>query len=224
MRQVTSLLLAIGAISCWPLLAPAISQTHASPAPISQSSVGQENLIAPNEQVSAKLAEYDRTRVARLLLEAGDAATRRFPEAAADPALRLQLARQRIAGWLAILTTLKRDIDPSFNPDDKPFMNVEPPPSPDGGQLPAGISPREIADPKARATYIAEIEKNGERLEKFGLMARLIATHSKIMEKALRSMLDTHQTLGLPLAAIRASAAAADITQADRDTILEEFR
>ncbi|MBV8913251.1 MAG: hypothetical protein JOZ05_09460, partial [Acetobacteraceae bacterium] len=124
--------------------------------------------------------------------------------------------RQRVAGWVAILARLKRDMDPQFDPAKPPSRNVAPPPMASGAQLPPGASPNDIKDPDARQAYIAAIEQNRQRIADYGKNTKLYQAHEVIIERAPPSIADANKTLGLPMHDIEAIIAAADITNADR--------
>ncbi len=104
--------------------------------------------------------------------------------------------------------------------DKKPPMNVSPPPSPSGAQLPPGVNPRDVKDPATRSAYVALIEKNRQRLARYGADARLFEAHAALLERAVPSVRDAQATLGLPTAEIVAMVQAADIAPADRAALL----
>jgi len=175
-------------------------------------------LVEPEPDVAAKLAEYDTTREPLALKEAADAAALHDGQAPPNPSLALPLARQRVASWLAILARFKRDLDPTFNPNDKPVMRIRPP-GPDGLQYAPGVDPKDVKDPAMREAYIAAIEANRERIANFGRNAKLFEAHRIVLERARPSVADAHHTLGLPVEEINAMLLAADILPPDRDAL-----
>jgi len=55
-------------------------------------------------------------------------------------------------------------IDPKWDPNDLPLMNV---PTPRASGQPSGVVPEAIKDPKLRAEYEAAIEKNRQKAERY---------------------------------------------------------
>lgn len=215
-------MLAAASIALWLTAhpAPAFMQTETKASPMSQTDPAPDGLTAPDAEVSEKLAEYDNSLAPLALKEAADAASLHDGQLSPDPSLADPLARQRVAGWLAILERLKRDLDPEFDPANPPRRRVTPPPTASGAQLPPGVNPDDIKDPEARQVYIAAIKQNAERIAAFGRNSKLYQAHAVIIERAPPSISDTHQTLGLPIEDIEAMITRADITSADRDVLL----
>jgi len=73
-----------------------------------------------------------------------------------------QLRREQATLWLHAWRRLQRVIDPNWDPDDLPMINV---PAPDG--FPAGVAPEAVEDPQARARYKAAIVANREKAAKY---------------------------------------------------------
>lgn len=170
--------------------------------------------------VTAKLEEYERTRAPLTLNEAADAAALHDQESPPDPSLALQLARQRVAGWLTILEIINHDLPPGFDPEEPPEMTVSPPPDASGAQLPPGVSPNAVKDPAARQAYIEAIEQNRTRFAEHRRASKLAEAHEVILERAEPSILDAHTTLGLPLEEIRTLVESADLRSSDRTALL----
>ena len=169
--------------------------------------------------IARSLAEYDASRALAPLRKAADDAALHDGEAPPDPATGLSMARMRVATWIAILSRFKRDIDPDFDPDHPPSMNIVPP-GEHGDQYAPGVSPQDVKDPEMRRQYIVAIEKNRERLQNFGATVKLKEAHRQVVESAASSIADARHTLGLPLAEITAMLDRADITRADRKALL----
>lgn len=175
---------------------------------------------APDPEVTAKLEEYDRTRSPNSLREAADAAALHDGQAAPDAGAGPALGRQRVAGWLAIVGRIERDLPPGFDPANKPTISVAPPPSASGAQLPPGVDPRNVADPAARQAYIAAIQANRERLASFDRDAKLHQARASVLERAAASIADARQTLGLDPAEIQAMVTEAALTPGDRAALI----
>ena len=190
---------------------------------MSETDPAANEITPPDAAVSEKLA--GRTmRVARkplALKEAADAASLHDGQAAPDPAHADSLARQRLAGWLAILERLEAGYaDPDFDPAKAPPRRVVPPPSKSGTQLPPGVNPEDVKDPEARRAYIAAIQQNAERTAAYARNAALYQARAVIIDRAPASIADAHRTLGLPVAEAEAMITGADITDADKDALL----
>ena len=59
---------------------------------------------------------------------------------------RLEARREVMLVWLAVLDTLQRAKDPTFDPNDLPMINLSPPPGSSGVSYPAGINPKSIPE------------------------------------------------------------------------------
>ena len=185
--------------------------------------MSQTIAIAPDPAVAAKLAEYDRSRTLEALREAADAAALHDGEVLPDPAAAHTMARARVADWIAILARPKRDLDADFDPDNQPATTISPP-GKFGSQYPPGIDPSRVKDPEMRAAYIIAIEKNRLAIKNYGSNYKLYEVHQTIIERAAASVRDAHQTLGMPTAEIAEMLKSADITLADRTTLLAAAR
>jgi hypothetical protein len=74
------------------------------------------------------------------------------------------LRQQKAELWLAARRRVAASVDPAFDFDDRPFINV---PTPTGSHVPAGSSPQSIKDPKLRAEYERAIAKNSAKAQRF---------------------------------------------------------
>ncbi len=77
--------------------------------------------------------------------------------------------RAKLELWLKAIDTLDQVIDPSFDPNDVPQINVAPP---NGVALDAGVSPSEIKDDKVREQYEAAIRANAAKAESYRLQQK----------------------------------------------------
>jgi len=75
-------------------------------------------------------------------------------------ALRGQKARL----WLAAWRRVNAEIDPSFNFDDRPYINV---PTPAGSGVPSGSVPESIKDVKLRTEYERAIAENSAKIQRY---------------------------------------------------------
>lgn len=85
--------------------------------------------------------------------------------------------------WLTRIEKIRAVIDPHWNPDDRPMINIE---VPEG--LPMGTSPKGIHDKKLLADYEARLEENRRKTERYNQQLevhRLLAELSRRMEEDL---------------------------------------
>jgi hypothetical protein len=75
---------------------------------------------------------------------------------------KLRLAKTKL--WLEAWRRVSGSIDPNFDFEDLPLMNVSPP---NGVALPPGISPESIRDPKLRRDYETAIVQNAAKATRF---------------------------------------------------------
>jgi hypothetical protein len=169
-------------------------------------------------EVASILARYDQSRDPQLLGDAADQITREDGSAPPDPAQAAPAAHERLALWLDLFSRFKRDLDPGFDPD-KPPPNRVLPPKMNGMQLPPGVPPSSIPDPELRKKYEYDIEHNQERLDRFAEQLKLHEAHQSLVERAVESLKDARETLGLKQQDIDAALAKADIAPADRDAL-----
>ncbi|MGC1485326.1 MAG: hypothetical protein WA789_16155 [Candidatus Acidiferrum sp.] len=74
--------------------------------------------------------------------------------------LRLQKAQLLLEAW----RQLTDSVDTNFNFDDRPELNV---PAPAGSNVPSGISPEAIKDPKLRSEYEGAIARNSAKARRY---------------------------------------------------------
>lgn len=168
--------------------------------------------------VSAILSRYDQSRDPPLLDDAADQIVREDGSVPPDPAQAAAAGHERLTLWLDVFSRFKRDLDPQFDPD-KPPPNRVLPPKIDGMQLMPGVSPSQIPDPELRKKYEYDIAHNQERLEQFAIQLKLHEAHQSLLERAVESLKDARETLGLKPQDIEAALAKADITPADREAL-----
>ena len=74
--------------------------------------------------------------------------------------LRKQTAELSLAAWKRVAS----NIEPTFDVNDRPLLNV---PAPQGSGVPSGSSPESIRDPKLRAEYEAAIKANSSKARRY---------------------------------------------------------
>jgi hypothetical protein len=106
-------------------------------------------------------------------LEAADVAVGNIPEPGTDKTVR----REKTKALFNLLAAIDQNIDPSFddphNPENQIFLNLVPPPTPEGIWYPSGVDPNDIKDPKTRAQYEAAIKRNDEKIARLNFQTRL---------------------------------------------------
>ena len=86
---------------------------------------------------------------------------------------RAQLTRREVLeAWLQVLAAVDGSLDLAFDPADVPGGNLIPPPS-GGVGYPAGVDPKAISDPQARAAYEAALTKNRKKADSYNLQTQL---------------------------------------------------
>jgi len=117
-------------------------------------------------RAAAQLAEFEKEKVPEKLQAAADQLAEVDLSKESEGLKRLALRRETLQLWLTLLAQIDGNLDPTFNPNDMPAVNVVPPPSA-GAQYPPGIDPSAIADPQARRQYEAAIKQNRDKAERF---------------------------------------------------------
>ena len=137
-----------------------------------QSAAESEQLrtIRPYNQVDAHLTAFDRIRDTADL-DKVSALTREIWNGQTEGVDNWRLLRRaQLDAWLKLLDRVEKSIDPAFDPEDVPQINVAPPP---GAHVRAGADPKSIKDPKVRQEYEVLIEKNREKAENYRLQKTL---------------------------------------------------
>ena len=99
---------------------------------------------------------------------------------------RLRQREQCLAAWLRLIQTVDSNLDPTFDPNDVPPLNVAPPPLKNGTKLWPGADPALIDDPKAREEYEKAIKENREKQEKALIQPQLRELDPQMMQKAAK--------------------------------------
>ena len=175
---------------------------------------------AIRSEATATLRRYDETRQAAMLQQAGDQISRDDGTAPPDPALARRIGQDRVVLWAELLARFKRDLDPDFDPDNAPTMQIMPP-LVGNMQLPPGVPPSAITDPALRHKYEQDIAANKTRIARYAEQNRLHEAHVAMLERAEDSVRDAHDKLGLSAEEIRAALAKGDILPNDREALLK---
>ncbi len=78
--------------------------------------------------------------------------------------------------WLQIWQRTEKELDPDFNPEDVPEINIAPPAE---TGLPAGVDPSEIEDPELRRIYENDLRKNNEKTQYYNEQWKLRSLHEQ---------------------------------------------
>lgn len=100
-----------------------------------------------------------------------------------DKRLRDTQREQSLGLWLKLIRTIDGSLDPTFDPNDVPPLNVAPPPLKNGTKLWPGADPALIDDPKAREKYEKAIKENRAKQEKALIQPQLQELDPQVMQK-----------------------------------------
>jgi hypothetical protein len=127
------------------------------------------------KQIEAYLSKFDAEQDSYVLAPA-----RRLLEsvqwrAERDPTRRAEVRARSLTGWLRLLAILDGFLDPAFDKDDVPVLNISPPSyAGEGGvDLMPDTDPDLIVDPAVRAQYVAAVAANREKQKRYALQATL---------------------------------------------------
>ena len=98
---------------------------------------------------------------------------------------RLALRQETLQLWLRLLAAIDKNLDPRFDPNDRPRVSVTPPPS-GGAQYPPGADPSVIKDPQARKQYEAAIKQNRDKAANYRLQTKLRRLDEKLTPQVER--------------------------------------
>ncbi len=98
--------------------------------------------------------------------------------------------------WLAAWRRVAGSINPTFNFDDRPLLNVLPPLA---TGLPAGVSPESIKDPKLRAEYEAAIADNSAKAQRYSDQQYLKQNAARFFAEAERYLVSAYSRSPLDL-------------------------
>lgn len=97
-----------------------------------------------------------------------------------DEAAWKDLRREKAQFLLEAWVRVSKAIDPSFDFDHRPLLNVAPPPS---TGLPAGISPSSVKNPQLRAAYEHAIAQNRAKIEQYNQQSWLKLNGPRIFKE-----------------------------------------
>jgi hypothetical protein len=99
------------------------------------------------------------------------------------------LREQKAQVWLTAWRRVEDSIDPKFNFDDWPLLNVQAPP---GSGVPSGASPDSIKDEKLRAEYERAIAENSAKSLKYNDQYWLKRNAQRFYDEAERYLINAY--------------------------------
>lgn len=139
----------------------------------------EKHLEKASELVKAFAKEKEPERLREAAIELENIDLRRIYEA--KP--RRKLRAEAMEVWLAVIQTIDKNLDPTFDPDDVPTMKVMPPKLKDGTQLPPGADAKAIDDPQARQEYEKAVKANRAKQESYLIQSQLAELNETITAK-----------------------------------------
>ena len=136
-------------------------------------------------RAAALVAEFEKEKDPEKLQGAADLLAEVDLSKEAEGLKRLALRRETLQVWLTLLAGIDKNLDPRFNPNDRPMVSVTPPPS-GGGQFPPGVDPSAIADPQARQQYEAATKQNKDKAVNYRVQTKLRRLDEKLTPKVER--------------------------------------
>jgi hypothetical protein len=100
------------------------------------------------------------------------------------PDTRKTLRADCLRMWLQLLALLDQRLDPQFDPEQRPDLQVQPPDTANGTSYAPGADPALIEDPVARAAYQRAIRENDAKIAAYSLQVRLHRLNERITLRA----------------------------------------
>jgi hypothetical protein len=205
--------MAVLTIAAFAMPQPVHAQTGTGTKTMSQSTTA-----ALEPDVKAALQQYDRTKDPEALRNAADQLVREDGVVPDDPTAALQQARTRLQLWIAVFARFKRDLPADFDPANPPPWKA-PAPIINGQPLPPWIEPKDLKDPAERKQAEDQLAAHDRRVQEFNRMFKLDQIHKTMVERAIDSLRNARDTLGLPAAEITGTLATAEIAPRDRTAL-----
>ena len=84
--------------------------------------------------------------------------------------------------WITLFRHIDQYLDPNFDPNDVPSVNVIPPATSKGVKYPSGVDPNAISDAKARAKYTGLLNQNRAKSEQYNFQHQLRRVNERALE------------------------------------------
>jgi|GEM_PF-2189287 len=131
------------------------------------------------------------------------------------------LREQKTELWLAARRRVAKSVDPTFDLEDRPFLNV---PTPAGSGARAGSSPESIKDPKLRAEYQIAVAQNSAKAQRYNDQYWLKRNAPHFYEETERYLVNAYSRAPADLAQVERLLSQYGDDSALRGRILEELR
>lgn len=128
-----------------------------------------------------RLEEFKRTRSVESLSNAVHAleGIEKTEPSQAPP---LDVRSRGALAWITVFRHIDQYLDPNFDPNDVPSINVVPPATSKGVKYPSGVDPSAISDPKARAKYSDLLKENRAKSEQYSFQHQLRRVNERALE------------------------------------------
>ena len=131
------------------------------------------------------------------------------------------LREQKAELWLAARRRVAKSLNPTFDFEDRPFLNV---PTPAGSGARAGSSPESIKDPKLRAEYQIAVAQNSAKAQRYNDQYWLKRNAPHFYEETERYLVNAYSRAPADLAQVERLLSQYGDDSALRGRILEELR
>jgi hypothetical protein len=142
----------------------------------------EEKSMAEHIQVAQKrLEEFERTHSLEALSNAVQAleGIEKTEPSQAPP---LEVRSRGALAWITLFRHIDQYLDPNFDPNDLPSVNVIPPATSRGVRYPSGVDPSAISDAKARTKYSELLNQNRAKLEQYNYQHHLRRVNERALE------------------------------------------
>ena len=142
----------------------------------------EEKSMAEHIQVAQKrLEEFERTHSLEALSNAVQAleGIEKTEPSQAPP---LEVRSRGALTWITLFRHIDQYLDPNFDPNDVPSVNVIPPATSKGVKYPSGVDPNAISDATARAKYNKLLNENRVKLERYNFQHNLRRVNERALE------------------------------------------
>ena len=144
-----------------------------------------------------------------------------FDPPAVDETSWRSLREQKAELWLAARRRVAKSLNPTFDFEDRPFLNV---PTPAGSGAPAGSSPESIKDPKLRAEYKIAVAQNSAKARRYNDQYWLKRNAPHFYEETERYLVNAYSRPPADLAQLERLLSQYGDDNALRGRVLEQLR
>jgi hypothetical protein len=145
--------------------------------------MGSEEKSMPEhiQLAQRRLEEFERTHSVEALSNAVQAleGIEKTEPSQAPP---LEVRSRGALAWVTLFRHIDQYLDPNFDPNDVPSVNVIPPATSKGVKYPSGVDPKAISDAKARKKYSELLNQNRAKLEQYNFQHHLRLVNERALE------------------------------------------